>query len=145
MGLIRATLVGFLSSASALAGARAEEIHLDCAAGARSAAVDVDTERRFVQLMWSDGIAEEFQEGFSYDSGPDASGRTEKVTYSVHADGGLVTFGQDRRCVEKGRAGRCAEQRLLNTLDSVRGELKYDDGGVVAIMKCSPAPPGRGF
>jgi hypothetical protein len=124
--------------------AEAREIHMDCARSDRTVMLDVDTDRRFLQLMWGQGVAEEYKDGDSYISGPDASGRKEKVTYRMSVDGSLVTFGQDRTCMESG-AKRCVDQKSRNSFDESRGELKYDDGDEVAILKCAPAPPGRRF
>jgi hypothetical protein len=129
-----------LSSAAALA----KEIHVDCSRENQSVRVDADTDRLFVQLMWSEGVAEEFQNGDSYISGPDNRGRKVKVTYLVSVDNDVLSFGQDRICVDKEVKG-CADQHLRDTLDLVTGVLKYEDGETVAMLKCAPAPPGRRF
>ncbi|MBI1868310.1 MAG: hypothetical protein HYS06_08460 [Methylocystis sp.] len=126
--------------------AQAKEIHMDCARASQSVAVDVDTARLFVQLMWSEGVAEEYLNGDSYISGPFSSGEKDKVTYAVSADDEAITFGQDRVCIEKGAREKCTEQHSRNTLDTAAGVLKYDDGGpLIAILQCVPAPPGRRF
>lgn len=145
MRFIRMSLALSLGLASALSVAKAKELHLDCARLNQSVAVDVDTTRLFVQLMWGDGVAEEFQNGVSYVSGPSASGQTHKVTYAVSVDDDAVTFGQDRICVENGIEGKCREHHLRNTLDAAAGVLKYDDDGIIATWKCTSAPPGRRF
>jgi hypothetical protein len=131
--------------AAACSAARAEEIHLDCARPNQSVAVDVDTNRLFVQMMWDEGVAEEYQNGDSYISGPSASGRTEKVTSLVSVAEGAVIFGQDRTCIESGSNGTCRDKHSRNTLDTAAGVLKFDDGGVIALLKCVPAPPSRRF
>lgn len=143
-------LLGFftalsLGQAAGLANAAAREIHLDCTRPDRSVAVDVDTTRLFVQLMWGQGVAEEYQNGESYMSGPSASGQTHKVTYAVSVDHDAISFGQDHVCVVAGANGKCKELHIRNTLDAAAGVLKYDDGGVITILKCAPAPPGRRF
>lgn len=122
----------------------AREIHLDCKRPDRTVAVDVDTDRRFVQLMWGQGVAEEYLDGDSYVSGPGASGQTQKVTYAVSVDRDAVSFGQDRICAPAG-AGRCRDEHIRNLLDAAAGVLRYDDGGVIAVLACAPAPPGRRF
>lgn len=126
------------------APAAALEIHLDCGRSNQTAMVDVDTDRRFLQIMWSEGVAEEFREGESYISGPDKFGRKEKVVYVMSVDRSLVTFGTDRLCLTDGD-GKCSEKHMRNTLDVGRGELKYDNGDEVAVLACQPAPPGRRF
>jgi hypothetical protein len=125
--------------------AQAKEIHLDCARTNQTVAVDIDTDKSFLQLMWSEGVAEEFRNGYSYMSGPDSVGRKEKVTHIVNLDTDKISFGEDRICVEDGSKGKCVDKHLRNTLDMATGELKYDDGQVVAILHCAPAPPGRRF
>jgi len=126
--------------------ARAREIHLDCARAKQTAMVDVDTERRFMQIMWDEGVAEEYKEGDSYMSGPDNAGRTEKVTFVMSVDSDVVTFGQDRICVDNPRKARCEDKHIRNTLDVASGVMKYEEGGAeAAILKCVPAPPGRRF
>jgi hypothetical protein len=124
--------------------AHAREIHLDCARANQTVLLDADTDRRFLQLMWGEGVAEEFKDGDSYISGPDSHGRKEKVVYMVNIDGALITFGQDRLCIESG-AKTCVDQKSRNTLDEAKGELKYEDGEEIAVLKCAPAPPGRRF
>lgn len=126
------------------AAAGASEIHLDCARSNQTAMVDVDTDRQFLQIMWSEGVAEEYQQGDSYISGPDRNGRKERVVYLVSVDKSLITFGTDRLCMEDG-AKKCREQHVRNTLDVGRGEMKYDNGEEIAVLACHPAPPGRRF
>jgi len=123
----------------------AREIHLDCARSNQTVAVDIDTSRLFVQLVWGEGVAEEYQNGDSYVSGPSASGETQKVTYAVSVDKDAVSFGQDRVCSTAGASGKCRNEHIRNLLDTASGMLKYDDGGVIALLKCAPAPPGRRF
>ncbi|MEF3365726.1 hypothetical protein V3H18_04175 [Methylocystis sp. 9N] len=125
-------------------GASAKEIHLDCERESQTAMVDIDTDRAFLQIMWGEGVAEEFKEGDSYISGPDKYGRKEKVAYVMHVERDVVTFGTDRSCLEDG-ARKCVDQHVRNTLDVNRGEMKYDDGDTIAVLKCHPAPPGRRF
>jgi hypothetical protein len=123
----------------------ASEIHLDCGRTNQTAMVDVDTDRQFLQIMWSEGgVAEEFKQGDSYISGPDKFGRKERVVYVMNVEKSLVTFGTDRLCMEAGQK-QCNEQHVRNTLDVGRGELKYDNGDEVAVLACRPAPPGRRF
>jgi hypothetical protein len=139
------TRISLLLSLAALAApAAASEIHLDCARSNQTATVDVDTDRQFLQIMWSEGVAEEYKQGDSYISGPDKYGRKEKVVYVMSVDKSLVTFGTDRLCMEDG-AKKCSEQRVRNTLDVGRGEMKYDNGDEIAVLACHPAPPGRRF
>ncbi|MBU3888898.1 MULTISPECIES: hypothetical protein [Methylosinus] len=123
--------------------ALASEIHLDCGRTGRTVAIDIDTGRRFVQLIWEDGVAEEYRDGDSYVSGASGSSDTQKVTYAVSVDKDAVSFGQDRICVAA--SGKCRDQHIRNLLDTAAGTLKYDDGGVIAVMKCALAPPGRRF
>lgn len=123
---------------------RAKEIHLDCARDNQTALVDIDTDRSFLQIMWGEGVAEEFKEGDSYISGPDKFGRKEKVTYVMRVHRGVITFGTDRSCTDDD-AKKCVDQHVRNTLDIDRGEMKYDDGDSIAVLKCHPAPPGRRF
>jgi hypothetical protein len=123
--------------------ALATEIHLDCGRSSQTVAVDIDTERRFVQLIWEEGVAEEYRDGESYVSGSSSSSETQKVTYAVSVDKSAVSFGQDRICAAAG--GKCRDQHVRNLLDLASGTLKYDDGGVIAVLKCAPAPPGRRF
>lgn len=125
--------------------AQAREIHLDCAREGQTVLVDVDTDQRFMQLMWGQGVAEEYRNGESYISGPDSFGETQKVTYFLSVDKDLITFGQDRACIQSGTKHKCVDQSTRNTLDAARGELRYDDGDEIAILKCLPAPPGRRF
>ncbi|WP_424361621.1 hypothetical protein [Methylocystis parvus] len=124
--------------------ALATEIHLDCARANQTATVDVDTDRQFLQIMWSEGVAEEYKQGDSYISGPDKNGGKEKVVYVMSVDKSLITFGTDRICMDDG-ARKCAEQHMRNTLDVGRGELKYNNGDEIAVLACHPAPPGRRF
>ena len=124
--------------------ARAEEIHLDCARSNQTAMVDVDAGRQFLQIMWSEGVAEEYKQGDSYISGPDKYGRKERVVYVMNIDNNVITFGTDRLCIEDG-IKKCAEQRVRSTLDVGRGEMKYDNGDEIAVLACHPAPPGRRF
>ncbi len=131
-------------AALATPAAQAAEIHLDCARSNQSAMVDIDTDRQFLQIMWSEGVAEEYKEGDSYISGPDKYGRKEKVVYVMNMDKSVVTFGTDRLCMEDG-AKKCSEQHVRNTLDVGRGEMKYDNGDEIAVLACHPAPPGRRF
>lgn len=138
---LRSAIVSLLL-ATVPPAALSREIHLDCARPHRSVAIDVDTSRLFVQLIWGEGIAEEYQNGESYMSGPSASGATQRVTFAVSVDNDSVSFGQDRICVA---AGKCKEEHIRNLLDASTGTLKYDDGGVVEILKCAPAPAGRRF
>ncbi len=125
--------------------ALAEEIHLDCARTNQTVMVDIDTDRRFLQMMWGQGVAEEYQNGESYVSGPDSFGEKQKVTYVLSIENGVITFGQDRACLQSGTKHPCVEQSSRNTLNVTQGELKYDDGEEVAILRCVPAPPGRRF
>jgi hypothetical protein len=136
--------LAFLATLSAPL-AQAKELHLDCARANQTVTVDIDTNRSFLQLMWSEGVGEEFQNGDSYMSGPDNSGRKEKVNLVVTIDKDVLNFGEDRICVEAGSKGKCDDKHRRNTLDLKTGELKYDDGDVIAILKCVPAPPGREF
>lgn len=128
-----------------LSSAQAREMHFDCARTNQSVMVDIDTDRRFMQLMWSEGVAEEYKDGDFYISGPDSYGRKEKVVYSLSVDKDVVNFGQDRLCEADGMKGKCADQHIRNTLDVARGEMKYADGDEVIVLKCVPAPPGRRF
>jgi hypothetical protein len=141
----RTRLAPLVIFALAATAAQAREIHLDCARTGQTVMIDVDTDRRFLQLMWGQGVAEEYQNGESYVSGPDAFGETQKVTYVLSVDKDLITFGQDRACIQSGTKHKCVDQETRNTLDLSRGELKYDDGDEIAILQCTPAPPGRGF
>lgn len=124
--------------------AAAKEIHLDCERESQIARVDIDTDRAFMQIIWSEGVAEEFKDGDSYILGPDKDGRKEKVAYVMHVERDVVTFGTDRSCLDEG-ARKCVDQHARNTLDVNRGEMKYDDGDTIAVLKCHPAPPGRRF
>ena len=133
-----------LALAALTTPALAEEIHLDCDRSNQTAMVDIDTGRRFLQIMWSEGVAEEYKDADSYISGPDKYGRKEKVVYVMGLDKSLVTFGTDRLCMEDG-AKKCREQHVRNTLDVARGEMKYDNGDEIAVLTCHPAPPGRRF
>jgi len=127
-----------------VASAQAREIHLDCARSHQTAMVDIDTDRNFLQIMWSEGVAEEFKEGDSYISGPDSFGRKEKVVYHMRIDGDVISFGTDRLCLEDG-AKKCTEKHVRNSLDVAHGLMKYDDGDAIANLACTPAPPGRRF
>jgi hypothetical protein len=98
-----------------------------------------------MQIMWSEGVAEEYKDGDSYISGPDSFGRKEKVVYSLSVDKDVVSFGQDRLCQADGSKSKCVDQHIRNTLDVGRGELKYMDVDAYILLKCVPAPPGRGF
>ncbi|MGJ0506672.1 MAG: hypothetical protein ACR652_05945 [Methylocystis sp.] len=138
------TAFAVLALAAASAPAIAAEIHLDCARSNQTAMVDVDTGRQFLQIMWSEGVAEEYQQGDSYISGPDKHGRKERVVYVMSVDKSLITFGTDRLCMDGG-ADTCAERHVRNTLDVGRGEMKYDNGDEIAVLACHPAPPGRRF
>ncbi len=122
--------------------ARAREIHLDCTRTEQTVMVDVDTDRRFMQLMWGQGVAEEYRDGESYISGPDSFGRKEKVVDSMSVDKDVVTFGRDRLCLENGSKSKCVDQHSRNTLDEASGVLKYDDGEEIAILRCVPAAAG---
>jgi hypothetical protein len=143
MRTIASLVIAFLVLSGRLA--LAEEIHFDCARSNQTVMIDVDTNRRFMQLMWGQGVAEEYQNGESYISGPDAFGEKQKVTYVLSVDKDVVTFGQDRACLQSGTKHPCAEKKSRNTLDVKRGELRYDDGDEIAILHCVPAPPGRRF
>jgi hypothetical protein len=131
-------------AASLAPPAVAAEIHLDCARTNQTAMVDVDTDRQFLQIMWGDGVAEEYKQGDSYISGPDKHGRKEKVVYVMSVDKSFVTFGTDRLCMDDG-VDKCPERHVRNTLDVGRGEMKYDNGDEIAVLACHPAPPGRRF
>ncbi|WP_158658762.1 hypothetical protein [Methylocystis bryophila] len=126
-------------------GAGAKELHLDCARTDQKVTLGLDTERRYLEIMWSEGVAEEYTQGESYISGPDSFGEKEKVTYVVTIDKDLVTFGQDRACLQSGTKKKCVDSQTRDTLDLAKGELKYDLGDEIAVFKCQPAPPGRGF
>jgi hypothetical protein len=130
-----ATLLGLMASGAAAA----TEIHLDCARTGQVAKVDIDTDRAFLQIMWSEGVAEEYSNGASYVSGPDSFGETEKVTYVVEIARNIVTFGQNRVCVQSGSRRRCEDRSVRSTIDVARGEMKYDEGDQVAILHCAPA------
>jgi hypothetical protein len=123
--------------------AGAKEIHLDCARTDQTVMVGLDTDKQFIELMWSEGVAEEYKQGDSYISGPDSFGEKEKVTYVVTIDKDLVTFGQDRACLQSGTKKKCVDSQTRDTLDLAKSELKYDLGDEVAVFKCQPAPPGR--
>jgi hypothetical protein len=141
------TIAGVTIALLALTGrpALAEEFHLDCARTNQTVMVDIDTGRGFAQLMWGQGVAEEYQNGESYISGPDSFGEKQKVTYVLSMENDVVTFGQNRACLQSGTKHPCVDQKSRNTLDVKRGELKYDDGDEIAILQCVPAPPGRRF
>jgi hypothetical protein len=122
----------------------ATELHFDCARTDQTAKVDIDTDRRFLQIMWSEGVAEEFLNGESYISGPDSFGEKQKVTYVFEAGRNIITFGTDRVCLQDGSKHKCEDQSIRNTLDLASGEMKYDEGDSVAVLRCAPAPR-RGF
>ncbi len=63
------------------------------------------------------------------------------MTYVVSADKNVITFGHDHICLEDGAKGKCVNRQLRDTLDVASGELKYDDGDMIAVLKCVPAPP----
>lgn len=142
--LFRSALI-FVAALGCASPLVAKEIHLDCARTNQSAMVDIDTDRQFIQLMWSEGVAEEYKQGDSYISSPDKYGRKEKVTYVMSVEKDVITFGQDRVCVEDGARGKCVDQHVRNTLNVGGGVLKYDDGDSIGVLKCVPAPPGRRF
>ncbi len=98
--------------ASIPAASEAREIHLDCARTGQTVAVDVDTDRRFLQMMWGQGVAQEFLNGDSYVSGPDAFGETEKVTYVLNVDKEIVSFGEDRVLHKERRQASLRQQGL---------------------------------
>jgi hypothetical protein len=136
----------FALSAAAPRAAQAKELHFDCARANQTVMVDIDTDRKFLQLMWGQGVAEEYKDGDFYISSPDdKTGRTQKVVYTMKVEEKAIIFGQDRLCVEDPAKGRCLEHHLRNSLDLVSSVLKYDDGDEIAVLKCTPAPPGRGF
>jgi len=121
----------------------AAEIHLDCARTDQTVMVGLDTDKLFLELMWSEGVAEEYKQGDSYISGPDSFGEKEKVTYVVTIDKDLVTFGQDRACLQSGTKRKCVDSQTRDTLDLAKSELKYNLGDEIAVFHCQPAPPGR--
>jgi len=137
--LLGAALASFLSAPCA----GAKEIHLDCARGEETVMVGLDTDKLFLELMWSESVAEEFAQGDSYISGPDSFGEKEKVTYIVMIDKDLVTFGTDRACLQSGAKRKCVDSQTRDTLDLAKGELKYNLGDEIGVFKCQPAPPGR--
>lgn len=139
---IRNALV-FSATLAAAPCAGAKEIHLDCARTDQSVMVAVDTDKLFIEIMWSEGVAEEYKQGNSYISGPDSFGEKEKVTYVVTIDKELVTFGQDRACLQSGTKKKCVDSQTRDTLDLAKSELKYDLGDEIAVFRCQPAPPGR--
>jgi hypothetical protein len=143
-GVQLAVLLLMLFCVAAPVRAHAAEFHFDCARTNQSVMVDVDTDRRFLQMMWGEGVAEEYSNGDSYISGPDSSGEKQKVTYIVETNKNVVTFGTDRACLQSGTKRKCEDQASRNTLDLTSGELKYDDGDSIAILHCAPAPK-RGF
>jgi hypothetical protein len=120
------------------ANAAATELHFDCARTNESAKVDIDIDRRFLQIMWSEGVAEEFLNGDSYISGPDSFGEKQKVTFVLEVAKNVVTFGADRACLQSGSKRECEDQSSRNTLDLASGEMKYDEGDTVAILHCAP-------
>jgi len=137
--LLGVALAIFSSAPCALA----KEIHLDCARGEETVMVGLDTDKLFIELMWSESVAEEYTQGDSYISGPDSFGEKEKVTYVVTIDKDLVTFGTDRACLQSGARRKCVDSQTRDTLDLAKGELRYDEGDQIAVFKCQPAPPGR--
>ncbi|WP_159726346.1 hypothetical protein [Methylosinus sp. Ce-a6] len=145
MNARRFAFVAPLLALTANAPALAKEIHLECKRPDRTLAIDIDTDRLFVQLMWGQGVAEEYLNGDSYVSGPSASGQTQKVTYAVSIEKDAVSFGQDRVCTAAGASGKCRDEHSRNRLDTASGTLKYDDGGVITLLTCAPASPGRRF
>ena len=136
-----ALVVAATLAAAPCAGAK--EIHLDCARTDQTVMVGLDTDRRYLEIMWSEGVAEEYAQGDSYISGPDSFGEKEKVTYVVTIDKDLVTFGTDRACLQSGTKRKCVDSQTRDTLDLARSELKYDLGDEIAVFRCQPAPPGR--
>ncbi len=138
-------LVGLLGLAivSSAPCAFAKELHFDCSRTDQTVMVGLDTDKLFIELMWSEGVAEEYQQGKSYISGPDSFGEKEKVTYVVTIDKDLVTFGQDRACLQSGTKRKCVDSQTRDTLDLANSELKYNLGDEIAVFKCQPAPPGR--
>src|SRR5271165_6183234 len=135
---IRNALV-FSATLAAAPCAGAKEILLDCARTDQTVMVGVDTDKLFIELMWSEGVAEEYKHGDSYISGPDSFGEKEKVTYVVTIDKDLVTFGQDRTCLQSGTKKKCVDSQTRDTLDLAKAELKYDLGDEVAVFRCQPA------
>jgi hypothetical protein len=139
-----ASLLGIaLAFVSSMPRAFAKEIHFDCARTDQTVRVGLDTDKLFIELMWSEGVAEEYQQGDSYISGPDSSGEKEKVTYVVTIDKDVVTFGQDRACLQSGTKRKCVDSRTRDTLDLAKSELRYNLGDEIAVFKCQPAPPDR--
>ena len=138
-----ALVVAATLAAAPCAGAK--EIHLDCARTDQTVMVGLDTDRLHLEIIWSEGVAEEYKQGDSYISGPDSFGEEEKVTYVVTIDKDLVTFGQDRACLHSGAKRKCVDSQTRDTLDLAKNELKYDLGDEVAVFHCQPAPPGRQF
>ena len=139
-----AGLLGFAIVAGAPC-ASAKELYFDCARADQTVTVGVDTDKLFIELMWSEGVAEEYQQGNSYISGPDSFGEKEKVTYVVTFEKNLLTFGQDRACLQSGTKRKCVDSQTRDTLDLAKSELKYNLGDEIAVFKCQPAPPGRGM
>jgi hypothetical protein len=139
------SLAGLLGLAlvSSAPCAFAKELHFDCARTDQTVMVGLDTDKLFIELMWSEGVAEEYQQGESYISGPDSFGEKEQVTYVVTIDKDLVTFGQDRACLQSGAKRKCVDSQTRDTLDLAKSELKYNLGDEIAVFKCQPAAPGR--
>jgi len=121
----------------------AKELYFDCARADQTVTVGVDTDKLFIELMWSEGVAEEYQQGDSYISGPDSFGEKEQVTYVVTLAKDLLTFGQDRACLQSGTKRKCVDSQTRDTFDLAKSELKYNLGDEIAVFKCQPAPPGR--
>ncbi len=138
----RAGLLG-LALVSCAPRAFAEELYFDCARADQTVKVGLDTDKLFIELMWSEGVAEEYQQGESYISGPDSFGEKEKVTYVVTIDKELVSFGQDRVCLQSGTKRKCVDSQTRDTFDLAKNELRYNLGDEIAVFKCQPAPPGR--
>jgi hypothetical protein len=68
------TALVFSATLGAAPRAGAKEIHLDCARADQTVMVGLDTDKLFLELMWSEGVAEEYKQGDSYISGPDSFG-----------------------------------------------------------------------
>ena len=77
---VRLTSVASVFLAVSCQHLNAREIHLDCSRPSQGAMVDLDTDRRFLQIMWSDGVAEEFQQGAFYISAPDKNGNKRNIS-----------------------------------------------------------------
>jgi len=122
----------------------ARELHLDCSRPSQGAMVDLDTDRRFLQLMWSDGVAEEFQQGAFYISAPDKNGNKRKVVSYMTAERDHVDFGVDHLCLEEATKP-CAPQHIGHRLDLSRNQMSYADGETIGVFACVPGPVGRRF